>query len=344
MYPFVQECKLLAKGIPNVYNAYTNSYFTLFFWPILLSGDGPARSEAMGMVRPGNAKTPCTQCEISAVRAENKTHYVPHTTSQIHGDLPRREHLRDDIAKWDSLVGYGAGVQRKEMSTQLGITRKSALIELQSLHWPRSFPLDLMHCVLLNIVPDLYELWGGMRFTDDGPKSSVKETNPAPNTHSPNDIDSTIQVLAEPMETKPMEPYVISDIKIWQYISDCQEKSRALIPTVMGQGPRRLDRYNGGYKAKEWEAFLVRDSTILLYHLKEWHVYLANFHLLSRIYQTARQQVITDNELQQLRKDCARWVESFQNLYYRDDFARLKVCKLNVHSILHLGQCYIHPC
>lgn len=327
-YPFVQECKMLAAGVPDVYNAYTNSYFTLFFWPILFSGDGPARADAMGMVRPGNAKTPCGQCLISATQADNKTHYIPHTSSHIRGDLPRRTNLRQDIKQWHLIQGYGAGVRRKELSTQLGITRRSALLELESLHWPRSFPLDLMHCILLNIVPDLYDLWGGKRFTEDAGNASAR-TNAEPATQ-PTPDDS-----APP--PPPLEPYVISDTKIWQYISDCQENSRARIPRVMGQGARRLDRYNGGYKAKEWEAFLVRDSTILLRHLTDWRPYLENLHLLSNIYQVARQQVITLEELTQLRKNCAIWVKNYQDLYYRDEVTRLKVCKINIHSILHLG-------
>src|SRR6195952_2797810 len=321
-YPFVQECKMLAQGVPGVFNAYTNSYFTLYFWPILFSGDGPARADAMGMVRPGNAKTPCGQCEISAVP----------------GNLPRRFHLRKDITDWDKIRGYGFGQRRQELATQLGITRKSALLELESLHWPRSFPLDLMHCVLLNIVPDLYDLWGGKRFVEDAGNLTSKHQNAAPAATSTEPATQQPSAPAAPPPPTP-EPYLLSDPKIWQYISDCQENSRARIPRVMGQGARRLDRYSGGYKAKEWEAWLVRDSTILLYHLTEWRPYLRNLNLLSNIYQVARQQEITSVELTQLRKNCSIWVTQFQDLYYRDEAARLKVCKINIHSILHLGTC-----
>jgi hypothetical protein len=59
-YPFIKECKKLAAGILNVQNSFDDSTFTLRFWPILYSGDGPARSDAMGIVKPRNAKTPCT--------------------------------------------------------------------------------------------------------------------------------------------------------------------------------------------------------------------------------------------------------------------------------------------
>src|ERR1700712_3770576 len=44
---------------------------------------------------------------------------------------------------------------------RLGITRVSSLTQLSSLHFPHSFPLDLMHCVLQNVVPELHRIWGG---------------------------------------------------------------------------------------------------------------------------------------------------------------------------------------
>jgi len=59
-YPFVKEYKELAASIPNILNSFNNLIFTLRFWLILYSRDSPARSDAMGIVKPRNAKTPCT--------------------------------------------------------------------------------------------------------------------------------------------------------------------------------------------------------------------------------------------------------------------------------------------
>jgi hypothetical protein len=59
-YLFIKECKKLAAGISNVQNSFDDSTFTLRFWPILYSRDSPARSNAIGIVKPGNAKTLCT--------------------------------------------------------------------------------------------------------------------------------------------------------------------------------------------------------------------------------------------------------------------------------------------
>jgi hypothetical protein len=46
-----------------------------------------------------------------------------------------------------------------DLSKEFGITRASILLELRSLHFPRSFPVDIMHCVLLNVSETLYKLW-----------------------------------------------------------------------------------------------------------------------------------------------------------------------------------------
>ena len=45
LYPFVEEMKALDAGIPNIYNSYTDSSFSLHAWLLFVSGDGPASAE-----------------------------------------------------------------------------------------------------------------------------------------------------------------------------------------------------------------------------------------------------------------------------------------------------------
>jgi hypothetical protein len=56
-YPFIKEYKKFAASIPNIRNSFDDSIFTLRFWLILYSGDNPARSDTIGIIKPGNAKT-----------------------------------------------------------------------------------------------------------------------------------------------------------------------------------------------------------------------------------------------------------------------------------------------
>jgi hypothetical protein len=41
------------------------------------------------------------------------------------------------------------------------------------------------------------------------------------------------------------------------------------------------------------------------------------FVTVSKIYQVARQRVISETELKQLRRDCSIWVTTFEQLYYK---------------------------
>jgi len=121
-----------------------------------------------------------------------------------------------------------------------GINRKSILLELRSLHFPRSFLVDVMHCILLNVLPKILELWQGKRFEDEK-KKPAKVTKIVYQQPSPPSSEAV----------QPLPDYVIHENKIWEAIGHIQERSRATIPSLLGQGPRRIDRHITGYKAKE---------------------------------------------------------------------------------------------
>ena len=82
----------------------------------------------------------------------------------------------------------------------------------------------------------------------------------------------------------------------------------------------------------------MRDGPALLSHLgPEFRPYLTNFLLLRKMYLAAKSWQITPLDLTQLRANCKDFVRMWQELYYRDELARLKVCKINLHALLHLG-------
>jgi hypothetical protein len=96
-YPFIKEYKKLAASIPNIRNNFDDSIFILRFWLILYNRDSPARSDTIGIVKPRNAKTLCTQYIIPTTAAENRTYYIPYSDTQLHRELPYRLILRQDI-------------------------------------------------------------------------------------------------------------------------------------------------------------------------------------------------------------------------------------------------------
>ena len=115
------------------------------------------------MKRPGNALSPCRACHIQAMRDPSNprsTLYVPHLGRYNAANLPLRKDLRAQIQ--DAIV---AG---EEWKKKLGISRASILLQLPSIHYPRSFPLDMMHAVLQNITVMLWRIWIGDFHKFDG--------------------------------------------------------------------------------------------------------------------------------------------------------------------------------
>lgn len=51
-----------------------------------------------------------------------------------------RHDLRESIETWDQMDGE----EKREVGKLYGIKRKSLLLEISSLHFPRSFPLDYL--------------------------------------------------------------------------------------------------------------------------------------------------------------------------------------------------------
>ena len=109
LQPLVDELNTLGKpnGI-DTYNAYQRRNFGLRAYAVLISGDGPAISEAIGMKAPGNAIKPCRFCEVEATRAPNNHYYVPHPKEPSATSRPLR--LRTNLRQTIELaMASGAG-------------------------------------------------------------------------------------------------------------------------------------------------------------------------------------------------------------------------------------------
>ena len=91
-------------------------------WVTIVTGDGPAIAEIMGMKTPGNAYSPCRTCSITGVRSEGPHghYYVPHTHPMStpypfnFERPPVRSQLRRDI-------GLVVRAQSKEYAKRFGM-------------------------------------------------------------------------------------------------------------------------------------------------------------------------------------------------------------------------------
>lgn len=213
------------------------------------------------------------------------------------------------LDEWHQIEAIG---KKNDMSTRTGIRRWSILNELLSIHMPRSYATDLMHNVLCNLVPNITNMLLG-RSTKDGKKTTNTSTSSVV-------VPPTCQIQKRDLTA----------------IGNSQERARATIPASLGQAPRRIDNYLAGYKAMEVQAWLIRDAIPLLEHHVNLHPYLENLMLLKQIYCVARSWHISRAELKQLKLNCYRFVQSYQELYYDGEPDRMHVMGINVHYILHL--------
>ena len=303
--PLVDELVLLDKGVSAI-DGYSRTNFQLRAWVTIVTGDGPGLAEAIGLKRPGNAFRPCRTCTITADRGGGRIYYVPHKNYNFTTKQPRIR-LRELIEKVHDAE------DKEKYGKITGISRKSILLELRSLHYPRSFPVDLMHLVLLNIAPSLYKLWNRTKLSIDKANHAEFE----------------------------VRPYHLSDSEL-ATISTALAEAKNDIPTSLGHAPREIESHYKGYKAAEWEAWLKLYGVPLL-DQRLGEPYVENFRLLSRIYTLATQHSVRQADIEILRSLVQRFVETFESLYYQEDPKKLSVCSVNVHYLLHLPD-YIQDC
>jgi hypothetical protein len=302
--PLVDELLALDKGV-DAFDGYSMMQFQLKAWVTMVTGDGPALAEAIGMKRPGNALRPCRTCEIMAEIGGSGHYYVPHTSYNFE-DPPIRHGLRNLI----KLVERSNSEESRKLA---GVSRSSILLELPSLHFPRSFPADIMHLVLQNVAPTLYQLWSRKKLPIDKPGN----------------------------RNFTQQAYHLNDASLRE-ISTSLVGARGDIPTFLSNTPRRIDKHYGGYKAAEWKAWLTLFGVPLLDQRLDDSC-VDNFRLLSCIYSLSTQLSLRRSEVDLLDDLVVRFVRSYEDIYYRRDPQRLSVCSVNVHYLLHFPA-YIRDC
>lgn len=67
--------------------------------------------------------------------------------------------FRQDIETFHLLAQPMSATARARLSRDYGITHRSILLDLPTIDFPRSFPVDTMHCMALNITKALFRLW-----------------------------------------------------------------------------------------------------------------------------------------------------------------------------------------
>ena len=307
--PLVDELEALENGQVTAVDGDTGREFILHAHVLIVTGDGPATADAMGMKSPGNAFRSCRMCTIAGTRrtdVRQSPYYVPHTNYPFERP-PIRTNLRDNI----NTVEIANDDESRRLT---GIKDKSELLRLRSIHFPRSFPGDIMHCVLQNITPMLFQLWNGTKLAIDDKKASHSRAY---------------------QDCSGLPSYCLKKDDL-DSIGDALAQSRATIPLSLGHAPRRINNHYKGFKAAEWKAWLIHYGTPLLWkHLDE--TYLANFRDLGTFYRLATAPAVSYHDLSQIASIARNFVCRYEKIYYRNEQARLPVCTINIHSLLHFA-------
>src|SRR5579871_60627 len=163
-----------------------------------------------------------------------------------------------------------------------------------------------MHCILINIVPTLWDIWTAEHFKNDDTKDASDDNY----LFSKKELDIFEEVIQD---------------------------SRGNIPASIGTMPRSF-RWRHQWKAAEWRMFLEFFGTTLTNgHLPEKAH--RNFCDLRQIWVSAIQHSIDANDIAVLDQTTRKFIKGYEQLYYHDDPERLTCCKINNHMLLHIASC-----
>lgn len=177
LWPFAEECKDLARGIPDVYNAFTRTLFTLRGYVIHIIGDAVWIEKVQGM-NGHNGFSPCRICPIQGVYyAPSRHYYFPLKEPGENGAsysltellrTKRRKH-EDFTTIPERMANARTEAERKRLGRVSGFSGKSIFVHFPGLNMVRSFPHDFMHLLFRNVIPNLIYLWKGKyrRLRDD---------------------------------------------------------------------------------------------------------------------------------------------------------------------------------
>jgi hypothetical protein len=112
----------------------------------------------------------------------------------------------------------------------LGVNGRSILLELRSIEFPTSFPVDIMHALFENIAPAIFRHWTGVFYKGN------------------QDDDSD---------------YILSG-SAWMKIGKIMESNRTNMPLEFGRPPINIQRHSTAFKAEDWLNWIQLYSLPLL--------------------------------------------------------------------------------
>ncbi len=129
---------------------------------------------------------------------------------------------------------------------------------------------------------------------------------------------------------------------VWQAHGKTVALATPFIPSSFGRAPRNpVEKINSGYKAWEFQIYLIGLSPALLRHIlaKEYWVnfckYVSGIHIL-------QQWVISPDDLQHGHRLLCKFAHEFEQLYYQRRVDRIHFIWQSIHLLTHIASETIH--
>ena len=281
LQPLIDELIELAKGVEAV-DMLTEELFALRGYLVTAFGDIPAVSKLLEFVG-HNGRYPCRFCMILAIQAPTAgggSHlYCPlHRSEGLSFDplnLPIRTHA-ETLRQGYEVLQAPNDTARSNLATDCGVKGVSLLARLSSMSIPASFPVEIMHMVWINLIPQLAELW----------------------TRQFNGLDDGI------------ESYAINSL-LWNSIGTICDNSGATIPSAFGcRVPHFKKRFQ--FTAESWSLWATQLAPNLLRRRFTKAKYYVHFVQLINLMKEVTDCSLNRSELPRLREGFARWVQDYE--------------------------------
>jgi hypothetical protein len=330
LHPLINELKQLRDGINGVLDASTlsstfldtmaacqprltvdefratlppTSLFTLRAHVVVVTSDMPARDELMGLTGHGSYGY-CNYCDIQGIF--NKHIYCP-LTKPTAGTTPSNV----DLSEWRVYNANQLPIRdavRDECRARTedrNFKKRTPLWDSDTVSWPWGYGIDHMHLFYLNVAKLMLMHWNGTMFD---PKS-----------------DATLRGSLEDYYLKP---------DVWKAINEDMKKLR--LPSGFGNKVRPIESMSTANELKQWVKII---SPVVL--LGRWTNprYYEHWILFVEAVTISTDYNISRSDIERLRMLLAKFVVEYEEIYYRQDFARLRVCRATIHGLLHVADC-----
>ncbi|KAB5587541.1 Transposase family Tnp2 protein [Ceratobasidium theobromae] len=308
LIPLIEELIELASGTPAV-DYVKGVIFALRAHILAGFGDIPAISKILEFLG-HNGHFPCRLCLIKSVRgvtAKGGTHlYCPLHRSGAAG--PPIDPLQLQLRQHDECVRLGFEVlkgksdnARAKLAAKSGIKGVSVFHELPSVSIPNTFPVDIMHMVWINLVPQLTKLWTG-----------------------------TFNMLDDGREDYSIHPTV------WDALAKLTESSGSTIPSSFGCRVPNLNA-TSHFTAESWSMWATLLAPSLLRRRFRRATYYIHFVQLIKLLNRCTSFSIRRDEINDIRQGLAKWVQDYERIYYQYNPSRIQTCTVNLHYLLHIA-------